>query len=60
MKITIQLRNLKVGTLVYRNTGVIVIEQPYNTHTDSYMYRDLESEECGSVTPADLLGGEIF
>ena len=60
MKITTQLRSLKVGTVVYRSTGDIVIEQPYDAHTDSYVYRDLESEEGGLVTPADLIGDEIF
>ena len=67
MKITTQLLNLKVGTVVYRSTGDILIEQAYDAHTDSYLCRNLiptedgftEADSC-SVTPADLIGDEIF
>ena len=67
MKITTQLRNLSVGTIVYRSTGDIVIEQPYDAHTDSYLCRNLiptedgftEADSC-SVTPADMIGDEVF
>lgn len=67
MKITTELRNLKVGTIVYRSTGDIVIEQPYDALTDSYLCRNLipieddftEADSC-SVTPADLIGDDVF
>lgn len=65
MKISSELNNLPIGTIVYRCSGDIVIDSEYDAKTDSYIYRKLELAsdgvlEFGRIHPFELIGSEIY
>lgn len=65
MKITTELRNLKVGTIVYSNYGDFFIDSEYDPKTDTYIFRnvDLDPDGCisfGRIHPYEMIGCEIF
>lgn len=66
---TKRLYDLTPGTIVCRNTGIIVLTSEYNSYHNWYTYNDIEFDDDhedgievdngGRVTPSDLIGGEI-
>lgn len=57
MKITTELHNLKVGTIIYSNSGDFFI--------DTYLFRkvNLDPDGCinfGRIHPYELIGCEVF
>lgn len=65
MKITAEIRNFGVGTIIFRSNGDIVIDSEYDVKTDSYIYRSLELAsdgviEFGRIHPYELIGSEIY
>lgn len=68
MRITKQLRDLTPGTVIYRQTGDIVLTSEYDPFHGWYFCNNIEYTDDGDayevdggyVTPADLLGDEYF
>lgn len=69
MIITHRRKDLKAGAVIYRERGAIILTSDYDNYHNGYSYKDIESDNNGGcievdnggfVTPADLVGDEIF